>query len=377
MELCTVGMIQTVRRRLKTMDDDYKIIMVDEAHTNSKAYKSVFERYPDAIKIGFSATPVRLGEGGLGNLFESLVVGTTTKWLIDNGFLSKYRYYSIPLVDASKLHTRAGDYVQEEVNEIMEKSAVYSGAVDQWMKFAKGKKTMVYCSSIKSSKEIASEFADRGISACHVDGTTPKEERNEIVRKFRSGEITVLSNSMLFSEGYDDKEIECCILLRPTLSLALYIQQSMRALRPMDGKTAIILDCCGNVYRHGLPDDDREWSLKPKHQQENVVKVRECKNCFAVYPPTMKRCPYCGYEATTEIQTKEMKTVEVDLVEVKRQNEIRNTRLRDAEFNTWEEIVEFQKIHGYKFMWCLRCAIANGIQFPSKYNYMARHFMKV
>ena len=141
----------------------------------------------------------------------------------------------------------------------------------------------------------------------------------------------------------------------------------------MPNKTAIIIDHVGNCYRHGLPDDEREWSLEPKHKQENFVKIRECKSCFAVYPPTMAKCPYCGAEATKEIRKTERKTVEVDLVELKRQEDIRNTKPQDAELKTWEEIAEFREIHKYHLNWAIRYAKTHNIPIPPKYRaYMWR-----
>lgn len=374
MELCDVCMIQTVRRRLKKMPE-YQLIIVDEAHTNYTAYQAVFARYPDVIKIGFTATPVRLSDGGLGKLFTDIVKSVSTKWLISNGYLSPYKYYSLPMADTSNLHIQAGEYKKDEVNALMENSAIYSGAVEQYKRFANGKKTMIYCPSIKSSIETIKAFNDAGISAAHIDGNTPKAHRDRVIEKYRSGEIKVLSNVAILNEGFDDKDIECVMLLRPTMSLALFVQMAMRSMRPKEGKTAIILDCVGSVYKHGLPDDDREWSLEPKHVQETTVKIRECPNCYAVYPPTLNKCPYCGAEAVHEVRTVNRKTVDVDLVEVARQEKIKNTRLADAEFHSWEEIVEFQKLHHYKFMWCMRTAVARGIAYPKKYRYMAAKFL--
>ncbi len=140
----------------------------------------------------------------------------------------------------------------------------------------------------------------------------------------------------------------------------------------MPDKTAIIIDHVGNCYLHGLPDDDRKWTLEPTNKQENIVKIRECPNCYAVYPPALKKCPYCQTEAVREIRHENKTTVEVDLVEIKRKNDLQNTKLSDAILDTWEEIVEFQKAHKYKFAWCIRAAVARNIPVPSKYSYMRK-----
>ena len=370
-ELCDIMMIQTARRKLDKIAKPV-LIIVDEAHMFNKAYEKVFSFFSDSFKIGFTATPCRLNQGGLGNLFEDLRTSVSTRWLIEHKYLSNYRYFSFPLIDTSKLHTRAGEFVQEEVEKLLENRAVYSGTLKQYQRLTPGKKTMIYCSSIKASKAIVDEFLKAGITAAHVDGNTPKAQREKIVESYRQGKITVVSNVDLFGVGFDDKDIEVTILLRPTQSLALAVQQNMRCMRYKEGKTAIILDCCGNVVRHGLPDDDRVWTLESKKKQENTVKIRECPNCYAVYPPTMQKCPYCGYMAVKEIQRKDKKVVDIDLVEMKRQDDIRNTRLADAQLETWAEVVEFQKLHGYKFAWCIRFAAMHEIPIPRKYNYMRR-----
>lgn len=343
-------------------------------HSTAATYRKIYDHFPGVLKLGFTATPIRLNRGGLGDVYRDLVESVSTQWLIENHYLAPYKYYSVQLANTSGLHTVGGEFAQNEVAELMQNKEIYGDTVKQWERLAKGKKTIVYCASVEASKSTAEHFSDAGYKSTSLDGNTPKEERAAAIQAFRDGEITVLCNCELFGEGLDVPSCECVVLLRPTQSLTLYIQQSMRSMRYLPGKTALIIDHVGNVYRHGLPDDDRKWSLAPKkqQQQENTVKIRECKNCFAVYPPTMKKCPYCGYEATTEVQTKDRKTVEVDLVELQRTESIKNTKLRDADLKTWEEVVEFQKIHHYKFAWCLRYSIANGIEYPKKYSYMVR-----
>lgn len=376
MKLCTVGMVQTVSRHLDSIEPPALIITDEAHHSTAKTYRKIYDSFPEALLLGFTATPVRLNRGGLGEVYDDLIESVSTRWLIDHGYLADYRYYSLPLADTSKLHTRAGEFRQSEVEELMDSKAIYGGTVEQWERLARGRKTICYCSSVETSKRTADEFTAAGYSAYSLDGKTPPEVRECVLEQFRRGEITVLCNCELFGEGLDVPDCECTVLLRPTQSLTLYIQQAMRSMRFMPGKTAIIIDHVGNCYRHGLPDDDREWSLEPKHKQEKIIKIRECKACFAVYSPKLDKCPYCGAEAAHEKRTVNRKTVDVDLKEIRRQEHIRNTRLQDATFETWEEIVEFQKIKKYKFAWCLRTAIQLGIPYPPKYNYMVRRYIK-
>ena len=372
MELCSVSMVQTVSRHLDKVETP-KIIITDEAHHSTAAtYKKIYEAYPEALRLGFTATPCRLNQGGLGEIYSDLITSVSTQWLIDNKYLSPYKYYSVKLADTSGLHIRAGDYKADEVAELMQHKEIYGGTVQQWKRLAEGKKTIVYCASVEAARMTAFEFMRAGYSAASLDGTTAPELRAQTMQEFREGKILILCNCELFGEGLDVPDCECTVLLRPTQSLTLFIQQSMRSMRYMPGKTAIIIDHVGNCYLHGLPDDDRSWTLEPKKKQENMVKIRECPNCFAVYPPSLQRCPYCGYMAVKEIQRKDKKVIDIDLVEMKRQDDIRNTSYFDLHPQSWSDLEEIRKARGYKIQWAVRYAAKHGIAIPNKYAYMRR-----
>jgi len=160
-----------------------------------------------------------------------------------------------------------------------------------------GKKAICYCASVNYSKQMAEQFINAGIQAAHIDGETPKYERSKIIESFRSGEITILCNVDLISEGFDVPDCNTAILLRPTKSLTLYIQQSMRCMRYADGKQAVIIDHVGNYARFGLPDMERKWSLevkKTKKMNEIDVKIRQCPECFFTHEFD-DECPACGF----------------------------------------------------------------------------------
>lgn len=365
MSLCNIMTIQTYRNRLT---GEYSIIITDEAHRFMEAYKTVFEKHPNAIKIGFTATPIRLGTGGLGELFNTLVKSVSTRWLINNKYLSDFRHFSFPLVNTDKIHIKRGEFNQKEVEMLMENKAVYSGTINKWIEYAKDKKTIIYAASVKSSVELVQQFKQMGYQAEHLDGKTNKDIRFDIIDKFKKGQIQILSNYNLFSEGLDIPTIECVVLLRPTMSLHIYIQQGQRGLRYLDGKICIILDLVGNVYRHGTLDSIREWSLEhTSKNNSNEVVIRECENCFSVYSSEYDVCPYCGVISTKQVETKNKKTVEVDLVEVRAIEEIRNTNYSDLKANTWEELEKIRKAKGYKLAWALRYAKNKNIHIPHKY----------
>ncbi len=374
-KLCSVMMVQTACRRLHKMPRP-DLIIVDEAHhILSASYIKILEYYKGVPMLGFTATPSRMNEGGLGAVFEELILSVSTEWLIENHYLAPYRYYSVQLADASKLHTKCGDYDRAELEELMNKSAIFGGAVENWLKLANGKKTIVYCSSIETSKNTVKAFQDAGIAAAHLDGTTPKAERESVVNDFRTGKIKVLSNVDLFGEGFDVPDCEAVVLLRPTKSLTLHIQQSMRSMRydPKNPeKVAIILDHVGNYTRHGLPDDEREWSLEAKtkkSKKKDEKPIKQCPVCFSVVDSSAKICPYCMHVFKPEPRA-ERKTIEGYTLE-----EITKMPYADyIKFETWEGLEEFRKLKKYKMGWSFRRAAELGIAIPRKYWYQINHY---
>lgn len=371
MHLCTVGMVQTVTRRIKAMEMPGLIITDECHHSAAKSYINIYEAFPCAVRLGFTATPVRLGMGGLGSVYDSLVEGVSTGWLIDNGYLSPYEYYSVKTVDTENLRVRAGEFVSEEISKILERGYVYGEAVSTWKRIAEGKRTIVYCSSIKASKETAEEFLKNGVIAAHLDGTTPEGLREKTVQLFRDGKISVLCNVDLFGEGFDVPDCECVCLMRPTMSLSLYIQQSMRSMRYRRGKTAIIIDHVGNVYRHGLPDDVREWTLKEKKRGEARQTIRQCPVCLRCVKASVSVCPECGAELKqneTERTRKEKETVEAELERIRREDLKKKPYSAYKDIKTFEDMRELRKAKGYKFPWEIHKCIELGIAIPPKYN---------
>lgn len=318
MDYIEVGMVQTIVRRLpKTVEP--KLIITDENHHSlAKSYRKIYDYFSNARLVGFTATPVRLNGGGLGEVNDNLIIGPTVTELIEWENLAPFKYYAPEIVDTSKLKIRRGDYVSKDVDELFKNKAIWGDVIKHYKKLSDGKQAICYCSSINQSKEMAEEFNQAGIKARHIDGETPKTERDLTIEKFRQGEIMVISNVDIISEGFDVPDCNTAILLRPTQSLGLFIQQSMRPMRYKPSKTAIIIDHVGNVGRFGTPDMEREWSLEPKKGSNTTVQdenpVKQCLECFYTVERNTKVCPECGYEFKAE--EKEVEQVESELVEV-------------------------------------------------------------
>lgn len=391
---CTIGMVQTITRRTKKLvDNPPKVLLVDEAHhILSKSYQNIITAIrsvnPKLIVVGFTATPIRMKEGGLGSTFQALVLGVTTKWLIENKYLAPYNYKSVPVCDRGKLkRTRMGEFLQSDIAELMERNVVYGDSVDNWLRFAAGKQTIVYCASVKASKSTAQAYRDKGITAEHLDGNTPPAEREHIIAEFRKGNVKVLCNVELFGEGFDVPDCECVQLLRPTKSLSLHIQQSMRSMRS-DGKgtegtnlekVALILDHVGNVFEHDLPDADRVWTLaEKKTKQANLVKPRECPQCFSVCGAKEEVCPFCGYEFPKNDPRGELETAQGnletvsqnDLVDLQKKLKImKYKRTLDYKKNctSLTDLMWFAEAHKYHRIWAFHKAVEMGMTIPKQF----------
>lgn len=267
----------------------------DEAHHVAAAgWAKVMAAFPDAIHVGLTATPMRLDGKGLDDHFDYLVPGPSVSWLIDEKHLVDYKLFAPSAPDMSKAHSLGGDWRADDAAEAM--ADLTGDAVEHYRKHSPGKRAVAFCVSVAHSEAVADRFKREGIPAASLDGTHGRDHRKAVLDDFRAGRILVLTNVALFGEGFDLPAIETAILLRPTKSLALYLQQVGRALRTNPGKQrALILDHAGNVHAHGRPCDDREWSLTGKPKAGSVT---VCKACYFAYDPTKAVprgiCPNCG-----------------------------------------------------------------------------------
>jgi DNA repair protein RadD len=277
--------IDTVKNRLDRLEPPDLVIWDEGHHTAAAGWRKVREWAGKAKHVGLSATPCRLDGKGLDDLFDAMVPGPAVSWLIQNRFLSDYRAYAPSTPDLSGVHTRAGDYAAGELDAAMNKAAMIGEYPRHYLTYARGMRAAYFATSVATSERIASMFRDAGVSAQHVDGTTPTAERKAICRRFALGEIQVITNCAILGEGFDlaaqagiDVSIDCVGLARPTQSLSLHLQMIGRALRPSEGKKhAVILDHAGGLMKHGLPDDDREWRLegqkKGKKSAEDMFRL--------------------------------------------------------------------------------------------------------
>jgi superfamily II DNA or RNA helicase len=298
-----VSSVFTLSRRMQRVRvPDY--VICDEAHhcikksTWGKVIDEWREKNPALRLIGVTATPARLSGEGLGEMFDHMVFGPTAGELMEIGALARYRLFAPAVaIDLSAVKTVAGDFSRAGMSAALDKPAITGDAVSHYLRICPGVPAVAFCASIEHANHVRDQFERAGIRAITLDGKMDAGLRRQAIRDFEAGVIQVITSCDLISEGFDVPGIVCAILLRPTQSLALYLQQVGRALRP--GKpNAIILDHVGNTARHGLPDDPREWTLtgttngrKSKAAEDSA---RQCGECFAVSAAAAPKCRECG-----------------------------------------------------------------------------------
>lgn len=265
-----VASIQTIthpsnRQLAETFHADF--IIIDEAHhATAQSYTKLWNYYPESKKLGVTATPWRMDGRGFRENFDTLITSMPIKEFLDKGWLAPYKYYSVPLDSSLRCSIESinefgidGDYKTSALEEVVDIGSIRAQLLDSYFEFVKGKKGIIYSISRKHSKHICSQFLDAGIKIVDIDSQTPTELRKRLVHDFKNGDLDIIVNVDIFSEGFDCPDLEFVQLARPTRSLVKYIQQVGRGLRKNGEKQCIILDNVGMYGRFGLPDDERPW----------------------------------------------------------------------------------------------------------------------
>lgn len=314
-QLCGV---QTLVNRLDDLPRPAGVVWDEAHHIVAGDHAAIAERVQDAWQIGLTATPERLDGEGLGPFFDELVMGPTTGELMRRGFLSPYRYFA-----PGERDLVGGRLNMRELAEQMGTAKLIGDAVDHWHRDADGLRTIGFEMNRAASQASVQAFRAAGVEAWHVDGSMHRDQRRELFRAFRAGEITYLSQVAIAGEGVDIPGAECALLRYKTNSLTKFLQDVGRVFRPIyaDGfdqdtatdedrvaaiaagpkPSAVILDMGGNAFDFGMPCDDRVWSLqgaKERRKSERVsdgLPIHTCPECYQVTPSVLRVCP-CGHE---------------------------------------------------------------------------------
>ena len=291
-----VCMAQTLVNRLDRLQG-VRLVIVDEAHhVMAATWRAILAALPNAMMLGVTATPERLDGKGLRDVFEVLIIGPTVKTLITDGWLSPFAVFAPErMVSLKGVRAVAGDYAIGELARRMNTETVLTDVLDEYRKHLLGRTAIAFCTTIDHSRTAARFLRTAGIRAEHLDGDTPRGERQEVLARLAAGETQIVCNCSLISEGLDIPSVGGVILLRPTKSLSVFLQQIGRALRPAPGKgRAIVLDHSGNVFKHGMPDLEHAWSLDGRPKKQGRALVRRCPECGVLIPIAARTCPECG-----------------------------------------------------------------------------------
>lgn len=357
------------------------LFVPDEAHlwgTGDRAEMIQGMKDQGAKIVPLTATPERGNGIGLANIADHIVHGPDVAWLIERGHLARYKAFAPVSPDFTGLHSRGGDYITGELEDRFSKPTVIGDRVAAYRRFASGKRMIGYCYSRSNGEETAATFRAAGIRAEFLDGDTPDDTRINVIKAFADGRVEVLVNCQLFREGFDlsaqvgrTVPIQAAAFWCPTQSLPLAVQMMMRALRPQDD-AAILLDHVNLLRDHGLPDDQREWTLEgvPKKSREAAIMTMRCPSCFGTVRP-VRVCPECGHEMKTDADGNmkfggrvvkevagEIVEVDVEALRAARKQEIRQARSLD-------DLVSLAKARGYKIGWILNIMKVRGEKPPT------------
>ena len=353
------------------------LIIIDEAHhARAKTWETVLALFPKSRLLGLTATPKRLDGRGLGEHFEFLVEGPTAPELIGWGQLSPVRsIYADVDVDFTKIRKKAGNYDGVQAGSAMMQPAVMANLMRNFEAYCMGRKTLYFAPSIEHSKATSEKLRGMGIRAAHVDGSTDSARRDRLFPALASGDLQVLCNVDIASEGTDIPGCDCVLDGARTTSVTQYLQRIGRASRTAKGKTeGIYVDLVGNFHEHGAWDEPRLWGLDDDPSLGEPVDAgakssqRVCEHCSTLYRRSPKGCPHCG-----EIPSGR-KVIELDIMlneggptkprkpkKAKLQQMIANVRRSP---NPYRELRLIAKTMGYDAGWARATAVILNIPIP-------------
>lgn len=350
--LTMIASIDTLKRRLDTVPAPDLLIVDEAVHSAAAGWSRVIEYYQaqGCFTLGLTACSERLAGQPLTPWFRDMVVGPSTAELIDLGYLSKYKAYAPTKVDLSGVHSQAGDYKQKEISNKMDRPSITGDAVKEYRKIAEGRQGLMFCCSIQHSQHVVEAFRDAGFEAVHIGADTDTNTRREMMKDYRAGKIKILSSVDIFNEGFNVPAAAYAGLLRPTKSLSIYLQQCGRVLRKEACKDfAFISDHANNIAFHGLPDEERMWSIqgreKGKSGGEKTIPVRSCTECFYSHRPA-PCCPQCGYQYP--VQYREVEEIDGELAEIVEAERRKDLNREVGMAKSLDALVDIGRARGYK-----------------------------
>ena len=317
--------IQWLMRHYDEIEEEPGMIVIDEAHhALAKTYKEMWERFPKAKFLGLTATPCRLNGKGFTDLFDVLVQSWGVPEFISKGRLATYDFVSIKsdgvtqrLIDSLQKRGADGDYQNKEMDMLLNKKPSIERLYRSLEEYGKDRKGIVYAINISHAQKITKLYQEHGVKAIAIDSKTPAAERQQDIEAFKKGDIQVLVNVDIFSEGFDCPDVEFVQLARPTLSLAKYLQMVGRGLRVAKGKkNCVIIDNVGLYRVFGLPSQVWNWNamfegkLKVGKKKETAKErefflMNEKQDCIQIHPDSEMMMVMSHEELLQTIQYRE------------------------------------------------------------------------
>jgi len=356
-----VASVQTLARRLHQIPAGFfQLLIVDEAHhAVAGTWAKVLEHHQGGHVLGVTATPERLDGRGLGDQFETLIEGPDAGWLTEQGFLAPARIFAPPGIDLSAVRRFDTAKGRHDSDEILRQGQAMGDAVSHYRRTIQDEHNgtaIAFCCSVAHADALAEAFRSQGIAAARLDGAMDRGERRRMVNDLGAGVLKVITSCDIISEGTDIPSVTGAILLRPTDSLGLHLQQVGRVLRPAPGKRwAIVNDHVGNSLRHGLPTDQRDWSLEGRQKGKRrtaseALPVKVCDSCFSTLPSAEPVCPICGFVFPPPAR-RELVTVDGTLQELTAQAAAQQRRQAVGKARTREELEAIRLERGYSRGW--------------------------
>lgn len=362
-----IASVQTLQRRNIAPHD---LVLIDECHRWFKHYEKMMtaDEWSDVPFIGLSATP---WTKGLGKWFDRLIVAGTIKDGIQEGWLSKYRAFAPSLPDLSKVRTQAGDYQLDDLAGAMDIPPLTADIIETWQQFAQGRPTFLFAVNRAHAQHLSEQFERVGIRTAYVDAFTPRDEREEIRRRFEADEVEIVCNVGVLTTGVD-WDVRCIILARPTKSEMLYVQMIGRGLRTTpEGKEEkdhlLILDHTGTSIKLGLVDDihheeldgGKKQASKSAEQPTPLPKI--CAKCGFLKPPKVHACPACGFAPKRQSK---LEPVPGQLVEVPQRG---SHAPRHVKEQWYRMLLHRQREKGYSEGWVAHQYRARFDEFPNQF----------
>lgn len=363
-DLVQVASVQTLVRRIEMLPP-FDLVVIDEAHhAIAGQWKRIVAAQPNARLLGVTATPERLDGRGLGiragGCFDDLVMGPSTADLIRDGYLTPAKVYApAEKPNLAGVRTKGGDFDARQLEERVNVATITGDVVAHYKRFAAGQPTIAFCISVQHAKDVAATFREAGFRAVCGHGGMPSGERDTAINGLATGAVQILTTCDLVSEGLDVPAVSAAILLRPTKSLGLYLQQVGRGMRPAPGKqNLVVLDHAGCTTLHDMPDAPRAWSLEGRPKTVKEPALWHCPDCMTLVRPA-KKCPECGHvfggDDDEDREGRSLFHEDGDLVEMdeERVSRLRAGRLRDllTGQETRRELEQIAWARGYRPGW--------------------------